>query len=125
VEIAARGKWLNRSVALMSKKTKGEKSSLEALLAFQMKAEGLPEFEREYQFHPDRKWRFDFYHEGWGIEINGGGWNQGGHNRNPIVMGRDYEKYNAAQEMGIKVLLYTGEQIKDLTALAQLERIFK
>ena len=109
----------------MAKKTKSEKSNLESLLAFQMKAEGLPEFEREYKFHPDRKWRFDFYREGWGIEINGGGWNQGGHNRNPIVMGRDYEKYNAAQEMGIRVLLYTGEQIKDLTALTQLERIFK
>jgi hypothetical protein len=122
-EIVARGK--QRSVALMVKKTKGEKSNLEVLLAFQMRAAGLPEFEREYVFHPDRKWRFDFYRDGWGIEINGGGWNQGGHNRNPIVMGRDYEKYNAAMEMGIKVLLYTGEQIKDLTALAQLERIFK
>lgn len=103
-----------------------QKSALEDLLAFQIKAVGLPDFEREYKFHPDRRWRFDFYHEsGWGIEINGGGWNKGGHNRNPIAMGRDYEKYNAAQELGIRVLLYTGEQIKDMTAIAQLERIFK
>jgi len=40
-------------------------------------------------------------------------------------MGKDYEKYNAAQEMGINVLLYTGEQVKDGSAITQIERIFK
>ncbi len=93
----------------------------------QMRAFGLPRFEREYKFHPDRKWRFDFFLEGWGIEIQGGGWEKGGggHNRNPIAMWRDYEKYNAAMEMGIKVLLYTGDQIGNGVAVNQLERIFK
>ena len=108
----------------VSKKPK-RVSPLESLMALQMRAYGLPAFEREYKFHPTRKWRFDFFLEGWGVEINGGGWDGGGHNRNPIVMGKDYEKYNAAQEMGIKVLIYTGEMVKDLSAIEQLIRIFK
>jgi len=100
-------------------------SELEEEMAFQLKATGLKGFTRQYKFHPDRKWMLDFYRDGWGIEINGGGWNRGGHNRNPIAMWKDYEKYNACQEMGIKLLLYTGEQVKDGTAIYQLERIFK
>ena len=100
-------------------------SHLEDSLAFQMRAFGIPEFQREYKFHPDRKWRLDFFREGWGIEVQGGGWNRGGHNRNALVMARDYEKFNACSEMGIRLLLYTGEQIKDGSAIAQIERIFK
>jgi hypothetical protein len=100
-------------------------ADLEGMLALQMRAVGIPPMERQYKFHPDRKWRFDFYVDGWGIEVQGGGWVRGGHNRNPIAMGRDYEKFNAAMEMGIRVLLYTGEQVKDGTAITQLERIFK
>jgi len=100
-------------------------SELEEELAFQLKAIGLNGFARQYKFHPDRRWKLDFYRDGWGIEVQGGGWINGGHNRNALVMARDYEKLNAASEMGIRVLLYTGEQIKDGTAIAQMERIFK
>lgn len=116
MEIAARVKRLNRSVTL---------SALEDMLAWHMRAAGLPEFKRQYKFHPDRKWMLDFYLDGWGIEVQGGGWVQGRHNRNPISMGRDYEKFNACQELGIRLLLYTGEQVKDMSAVQQLERIFK
>lgn len=100
-------------------------SELEEELAHQMKCVGLSEFKRQFSFHPDRNWKLDFYREGWGIEVQGGGWNAGRHNRNPITMGKDYEKLNAAVEMGIKILLYTGEQIKDGSAITQIERIFK
>lgn len=102
-------------------------SELEEELAFQIKAVGLPEFQRQYKFHPTRDWRLDFYREGWGIEVQGGGWIQGGggHNRNALTMAKDYIKLNACSELGIRLLLYTGEQIKDGTAIAQIERIFK
>ena len=100
-------------------------SHLEESLALQMRAFGIPEFERQHKFHPDRRWLLDFYREGWGIEVQGGGWNAGRHNRNPITIGKDYEKFNACAEMGIKLLLYTGEQIKDGSAITQIERIFK
>ena len=102
-------------------------SELEEELAFQLKAIGLSGFTRQYKFHPDRKWLLDFYREGWGIEVQGGGWVEGGggHNRNALVMARDFEKFNACSELGLKLLLYTGEQIKDGSAIAQIERIFK
>ena len=35
-------------------------SELEELLAFQMRAAGLPEPEREYRFHEKRRYRADF-----------------------------------------------------------------
>ena len=50
---------------------------------------------------------------------------QGGHNRNALTMWKDYEKLNAAQELGIRVLQFTGQQVKDGTAVTQLKRIFK
>ena len=101
-------------------------SRLEESFAFQIKAWKIPDPIREYKFHPTRKWRLDFYWEsGWAVEIQGGGWVKGGHNRNPLSMWKDYEKYNAAQEMGIKVLLYTGDQIKNGVAVEQVARILK
>nr|AKH47377.1 hypothetical protein [uncultured marine virus] len=103
-------------------------NELEVLLREQLKDEGI-RFIEEYVFHPERKWRLDFYFPNagfpWGVEINGGGWNQGGHNRNALTMAKDYEKVNTAQEMGIKMLSYTGEMIKDLTAITQIIRILK
>jgi len=100
-------------------------SGLEENFAFQLRAVGLPVPEREFKFHEKRKWRFDFAfpEQLWAVEINGGGWNSGAHNRNPIAMWRDYEKLNAAQELGWRVLQFTGTQIKDGTAINQLERI--
>ena len=102
-------------------------SELEEEMAFQIKACGLPKPVREYKFHPDREWRLDFYwgENKWAVEIQGGGWIQGGHNRNAKTMWKDYEKLNAAQQMGIRVLQFTGDQVKDGTAIAQIERIFK
>lgn len=104
----------------------GFMSQLEDSFAYQIKAFGIPEPVREYRFHPDRKWRLDFYWDsGWAVEIQGGGWVQGGHNRNAGTMWKDYEKLNAAQELGIRVLQFTGDQVKDGTAVQTLERIFK
>jgi len=103
-------------------------SQLEEDFAFQLKAVGLPDPVREYKFHPDRKWRLDFYWDtGWAVEINGGGWIQGGgrHNRNAGTMAKEYEKLNSCLENGIRVLQYTGEQVKSGEAIMQMERIFK
>jgi hypothetical protein len=100
-------------------------SELEEELAFHLKSIGLNGFTRQYKFHPDREWKLDFYREGWGIEVQGGGWVRGGHNRNALSLARDYQKFNACAELGIRLLLYTGEQIKDGSAISQIERIFK
>ena len=72
------------------------------------------EFEREYKFHPKRKWRFDFVvvpvSEKIAIEVEGGIWSQGRHVRGNGFM-KDVEKYNAAATMGWCVLRYAPTQI--------------
>lgn len=74
----------------------------------------IPDPEREYQFHPIRKWRFDFAWplRGVAVEIDGGSWVSGRH-VNPIGLEKDFEKRNAATSMGWKILHYTGRQLDD------------
>jgi len=62
-----------------------------------------PEF--EFRFHPERKWRFDIC---WpddkvAIEVDGGIWISGGHNRG-AQMKKDWEKRNTATSMGWRIL---------------------
>lgn len=56
-----------------------------------------PELVREFQFHPERKWRVGFAHIPTRtlIEIEGGIWIQGRHNRGAGFI-TDIEKYNEA-----------------------------
>lgn len=58
----------------------------------------------EFQFHPERKWRFDF---AWpyckvALEVQGGIWINGGHSRGSGIK-RDMEKENAAVCLGWRV----------------------
>jgi hypothetical protein len=64
---------------------------------------------QEYKFHPNRKWRFDYYHpetkqayEYEGIIA--------GKSRHTSLKGytNDTEKYNNAAQMGIKVYRFTA-----------------
>jgi hypothetical protein len=73
------------------------------------KTYGLPVPEPEATFHPSRKWRFDFFFPSHklAVEIEGGAWIQGRHNRAAGFI-KDMEKYNAAAEMGIRILRYTS-----------------
>jgi very-short-patch-repair endonuclease len=66
----------------------------------------------EYKFHSDRRWRFDYaiVDERIAIEIEGGLWLQGRHNR-PLSMIKDFEKYNNAAMLGWRILKYTPQQI--------------
>ena len=68
--------------------------------------------EKEYRFHPVRKWRADYAIESIRvlIEVEGGIWTQGRHTRGKGYLG-DMEKYNAATVMGWKVLRYTPDQL--------------
>lgn len=94
---------------------------LEETLLQQIQLAGLPEPEREYKFHPDRKWRFDF---AWpdlmiATECNGGTWNYGRHNRGSSI-GSDYEKVNTAQALGWRVYQFTVDQIESQYAITFL-----
>lgn len=68
---------------------------------------GVPKPELEHRFHPERKWRFDFAFpralNPVAIEVQGGIWIGGGHNRG-AQMKKDWEKYNAAASLGWRIL---------------------
>lgn len=68
----------------------------------------------EYKFHPIRKWRFDYAipTKKIAIEIEGGLWLQGRHNR-PVTMIKDFEKYNEAAILGWRILKYTPSQVNN------------
>lgn len=64
----------------------------------------LPVPEKEYVFHPTRKWRFDYV---WNelnvaVEIQGGRFHRG----NPA---KDYEKLNEAQSLGWSVYQFGSD----------------
>jgi len=97
-------------------------SELEDTLAFYIRAAGLPEPEREYRFHPVRRWRFDFAYPDkmMAIECEGGTWSGGRHSR-----GQGFEddciKYNTAAIMGWVVLRFTGKLINNWYAISVIE----
>ena len=100
-----------------------KKSDLEETLAFQIRVAGLPAPEREYRFHPVRKWRFDF---AWpavkvAVEAEGGTYSRGRHTRG-AGFADDCIKYNEAALLGWTVLRFPGKEILAGRALDTLER---
>ena len=77
-----------------------------------LKKEKLLLPEKEYRFFPKRRWRADYC---WPrkkviIEIDGGCWIQGRHNRGNGFIA-DMEKHNQAVLLGYKILRYTPQQL--------------
>ena len=71
---------------------------------------GIP-LEREYKFHPTRKWRFDYFHNsGVAIELEGGIYTGGRHTRGSGFL-KDMEKYNDAASRGILVFRVPSHKI--------------
>ena len=100
-----------------------DKSKAEEQYMFHVTAAGLPEPEREYRFHPVRKWRFDF---AWpdrmlGVEIEGGIYTRGRHVR-PDGFKKDIEKYNSAALLGWMMLRFTSDQVDNGWALEITEQ---
>ena len=89
------------------------KSALEAELALQIRALGLPEPVREYQAIKGRKFRFDFawLEQRLLVEVNGGTYTQGAHSTGQGIA-RDYEKANLAVLQGWRVLSFDGKSVK-------------
>jgi very-short-patch-repair endonuclease len=93
-------------------------SALEERLALEMRHYRIPEPVRQAQIVPGRKFRFDF---AWpdhklAVEINGGEFTQGAHNRS-WGQRRDNEKSRLAQQLGWRVWTFTGSQVRDATAI--------
>lgn len=106
-------------------------SAAEDLLAYQLKAVGIP-FEREVVFAAPRKWRADFVvHTAsvrnlgdWApllIEIDGATWTGGRHVTGAGVE-RDCEKANAATLLGYRLLRFVPHQVESGVALHTIEK---
>jgi hypothetical protein len=90
------------------------KSLLEERFATALRVgQDAPPYEREFHFHPTRKWRIDF---AWprhrlAVEIDGGIWIGGGHNRGK-TFANDAEKHNALTVLGWRLLRYTTRDLE-------------
>lgn len=71
-------------------------------------------YEREYRFHPTRKWRFDFAipEHKIAVEVQGGIYIHGRHNRG-IYLESEYEKMCQAAILGWAVMPVTSKMILD------------
>lgn len=81
---------------------------------------GFTRPERQYQFHPTRKWRLDFawVRERVAVEVEGGIWrrnsegNWAGAHSHPMNIERDIEKGNALAALGWILVRATDKNIK-------------
>lgn len=88
---------------------------------------GLPEIPiEEHRFHPVRRWRFDlaFLKSKLAIEIEGGIWISGRHNRGSGFIS-DMDKYNEAVLESWYILRFTPQDVKIGKALKTINRFFK
>lgn len=114
---------LTAQLVLESRRATARK--LEALFRLHLIWAGMGQvFETHVRFHPTRKWEFDFYAREYrlAVEIHGGTF-VGGHHTRGAGFDMDREKINAATELGIDVLEFTGTNLKDGTGIAQTERL--
>lgn len=98
-------------------------SALVDELAQQIRLSGLPAPVYEHRFHPTRKWRFDLAYprRRIAVEVEGGTWIQGRHNR-PAGFEADCEKYSEAAIEGWRLIRVTGKMIHDGRAIDLVER---
>jgi very-short-patch-repair endonuclease len=89
------------------------KSELEETFVIRLLSHNIPNHVRQYRFAPPRKWAFDFAWPEYkvAIEIEGGTWINGRHNRGKGFE-MDCEKYNAATLLGWRVFRFTSTHLK-------------
>lgn len=106
---------------------KAKREALELAFKLQLRAAKLiGGCKCEYQFHGERKWRFDF---AWpdmklAIEVEGGTTQNGRHNRADGYE-KDCEKYNTATAMGWTLFRFTAKMIHSGNAVMFVENYFK
>ena len=87
-------------------------SKLESNFLFLWRCLEGPVLEREYRFHPERKWRADYAHLGSKtlFEIDGAVFSGGRHTRG-VGFTKDCEKHLAAWLLGWSVVRLVGSQV--------------
>ena len=91
-----------------------------------VKKEIVVEFIKEHEFHPTRKWRFDYacLEHKIAIEVEGGVWSGGRHTRGKGFLG-DIEKYNEATSMGWRIIRVTPSELLRTNILRLIEKIIE
>lgn len=124
-------------------------SKWEVTLFNQIIEEGLPEPQKEYVFHPTRRWRIDFafVEHKVAIEVEGGSFGalvicgtckkpvfftrkdgkripvrQAGRHNDPVSYERDVEKYNELALAGWTLIRITPKLIKEHKAIGLIRR---
>jgi very-short-patch-repair endonuclease len=98
----------------------------EAALAFHLRAAGLPEPLRQFHFAPTRRWAADFAFPAQMllVEVDGGVYIAGGHNRGAAYTD-DRERDAEAMCLGYRVLRVTTGQVDSGQALNWIERLLR
>lgn len=113
---------MNRQVIRKTKKSRqvANASQIRDVFTVICKTDLGVECVKEYKFHPERRWRFDYAIPAYKIalEVEGGVWTQGRHTRPQGFLG-DIEKYNTATLMGWRVFRTTPTDLY-LTATINL-----
>lgn len=80
----------------------------------------------EHKFHDTRRWRFDlaFMDAKLAVEVEGGIWNYGRHNRASTFI-KDMEKYNNACLLGWNLLRFSTEMVKNGEAVNYITKFFR
>jgi very-short-patch-repair endonuclease len=97
-------------------------------LYFQIKAIGLTGWEREYRYHPVRKWRLDLAHQPRRLAVEVEGFGVGrtaGRHQRAGGFTADCEKYAELAIAGWRLIRVTGKQVKNGQALQWIERAIK
>lgn len=96
----------------------------EETLALQLNAEGI-KFHREWKFHPERKWRFDFAlpvpATSLAVEVEGGAYTKSRHTTGKGFTD-DCVKYSEAAALGWRVLRFTTEHVASGYAIDCIKR---
>ncbi len=82
--------------------------------------------EKEFKFHPVRKWRFDyaFPEHKIALEVEGGVWT-GGRHTSSVGFLNDMEKYNTATLMGWRVFRTTPDELYKKKTLDLIKNAIK
>jgi len=88
-------------------------------------SEGLPTPIPEYRFDENRKWRTDYFFELEGrkvaLEVEGGVWGYGRHNRAAGFIG-DMEKYNTLATKGILLIRVTPKELNTMKTIRLIKK---
>jgi hypothetical protein len=127
VPVLLRAKADDDSTGRRDKRPAGVVEASSAPILGLCRACGLPIPETEYQFHPGRRWRFDYAWPRYmlALEVEGALWKKGGGaHSHPLGIQRDIEKYSEAAILGWRVLRATTDEVRDNVALDRLRRAF-